>query len=397
MASKEAVIYVTRDIERAMGMAPSLNYYIVTNKTQYSEEMYNLYPKHIFLVDSKEILSTYELLNHKEVLKFISQFDSKIVVFKNTKQIEELCKIQNLTLLNPDAALAEKIENKISQVKWLGNLSSLLPKYEILQTKDIDWKKEVFILQWAHGHTGDGTILVQNEEALNNLKEKFPNREAKITPYIKGPMFTLNIVASKEKIFSGNISYQITGILPFTENIFSTIGNDWSIPHSILTESKIEELKKIAHLVGEKMREDGWKGLFGIDVIYDEERDTLSLIEINARQPASTTFESELENNLRDQGISGLTIFETHILALLDQKIEGEIIPINDGAQIVQRITSVKKEIDENKIIDAGYNVIKYNNPKINSDLLRIQSKKGILEAHTKFNKRGKEIIELLS
>ena len=87
------------------------------------------------------------------------------------------------------------------------------------------------------------------------------------------------------------------------------------------------------------MSESGWKGLFGIDVIYDEERDQFKLIEINARQPASTTYESQLQSKFRGHGLTGSTIFEAHLAALTDSPLTEKQIEINDGAQIVQRVT----------------------------------------------------------
>jgi predicted ATP-grasp superfamily ATP-dependent carboligase len=215
---------------------------------------------------------------------------------------------------NPGVVLSEKVENKISQVEWLGELDSFLPSHRIVEVKDIEWNKTPFVLQWSHGHTGDGTILIKDESELNALKEKFPYREARITDFINGPMFTVNIVVTKTVILLGNISYQITGMLPFTTNSFSTIGNDWSLPHTILTDTQLKNFESIAEKVAQKMQKEGWLGLFGIDVIYDQERDSLHLIEINARQPASTTFESELQNNVRIHGVGGITTFEAHLL-----------------------------------------------------------------------------------
>ena len=398
MASEQTnIVYVTRDIERALGKTPEGNYHIITNRTPYAEEIKLKYPMHVLLVDSPEILDTYELLLDPEVQNIITTFKAQVLVFKNTIHIEQLCYEKGWTLLNPSAELSEKIENKITQVKWLGELSSLLPPHKIELVKDIKWNKNAFILQWAHGHTGEGTILISNEKELEELKTKFPHREARITDFIKGPMFTVNIVVTETIILLGNISYQITGILPFTENALSTIGNDWSVTHTILNESHIIRFNELAEKVAQKMQSSGWRGLFGIDVIYDEERDNLHLIEINARQPASTTYESKLQDEVNMFGVPGINTFDAHLSTLLHLPIKTSLIPINDGAQILQRVTNQIKKVDTKKIIDAGYNVINYSNKKINADLVRIQSKLGIMEAHNKFNKRGKEILELIS
>ncbi len=399
-----SIVYIARDIERALGKEPKGDYYIITNKTSYGIEIKNKFPDNIFLIENKEILDTYDLLAREDVKEIINKLKAKILVFKNTLNIEDFCKENNWELLNPDARLSDIAENKISQVSWLGELASLLPPHSIDMVKNIKWNKKPFILQWSHGHTGDGTILIQNEKDLENIKTKFPHRDARITDFIKGPVFTMNIVVGEKEILFGNISYQITGISPFTENPFSTIGNDWSVPYTILSEENLKEFHSIANDIAKKMQKSKWLGLFGIDIIYDEERNKLHLLEINGRQPASTTFESELQSKINTEAKTekktekgeAITIFEAHIKALNRELKGNSIIVINDGAQILQRLTKENLKINTNKIIEAGYKVIEYQNTKINSDYLRIQSDKGIMETHNKFNSRGKEILQSL-
>ena len=48
-----SILYVARDIERALGKMPEGEYYIVTNKTPYAVENQNVHPKNIFLIESK--------------------------------------------------------------------------------------------------------------------------------------------------------------------------------------------------------------------------------------------------------------------------------------------------------------------------------------------------------
>jgi hypothetical protein len=432
--SKKAVIYVTRDIERALGKDPCAEYCIITNKSTYALEIQKKFPEFVFLVESADmsrILDTHEILILPDVATLISEKKSDVLVFKNTKQIEEICTKNGWHLLNPSAELSEKIENKISQVSWLGDAKKYLPPHTVGTVSNIRsetqsagagfLKTGPSVLQWAHSHTGEGTILIPSLETPAGKKgfaliqEKFPNREARVTTFIKGPMFTANICINPRNsdISSiGNMSYQITGILPFTENPFSTIGNDWSVPHTILTEKNQIQFREIAEAVATQMHTSGWKGLFGIDCIYDEERDMLYLIEVNARQPASTTFESTLQSHVRRHGVPGLTMFEAHLDALQSgerKKDKQKTIPeknieINDGAQILQRVTLLTEKWDTKKVQDMTsaleekkYSVISYENKKINSDLLRIQSFRGIMETHTKFNTRGKEILEIIS
>ena len=267
--------------------------------------------------------------------------------------------------------------------------------------KNVMWAKKPLVIQWAHGHTGDGTFIINSEAELNTVKNKFPERYARISDYMNCSTFTVNVVVAGNNVLVGNISYQITGLQPFTENIFSTIGNDWSVVGSLLSDTEIKYIEDMAIEIGTKMSAQGWRGLFGIDVIKDLERNNIHLIEINARLPASTSFESKLQNELKiSSHIQGINIFEAHIDALKGQPVTQKLIEINDGSQVVLR---VKKDIDHisDDIIGSlqlsGYTIIQYQNTELNMDLLRIQSSKGIMAGHNSWNNRGKEIIDTLT
>jgi len=395
------IIYVTRDIERALGTIPNENFIIVTNKTPYGELIQKQYPDFIHFVSSqnKDLLGTTELLSHRDTAKLVAE-ESHILVFKNTLRVESEINAKKWKVINPKSYLAERVENKLSQIRWLGELGKYLPTHTVKLTKQITWKNEPFIVQWAHGHTGDGTILIKTREELSALQEKFPERMARLSSFISGPSFTVNAIVSKEKIMMGNVSYQITGLQPFTDNEFSTIGNDWGFAHKFLNDRDLGNIQAIVRDVGVKLQKDGWKGLFGVDFIMDEKTRRMHLIEVNARQPASTTFESLLELKEREtKGIKGITTFEAHLRALLDLPIDQDIIAITDGAQIVQRLTKHVQSIFDDAVSaleKRGYEVIAYQNTIANSDLLRVQSQKSIVERHGLLNEEGSKITEII-
>lgn len=400
MPKARKTLYIARDIERALGSEPGEDYRIATNRTPYAEEMKKRWPQFVHLTDSqKGFEDTAELMASDHVRRLIADTGSDIVVFKSNPRIEAIAKENGWTLLNPPSALAEKVENKITQVEWLGELVKYLPAHSVGAAKGLKWNKEPLVIQWAHGHTGDSTMLVNSAQELKAVQEKFPDRPARASAFVRGPSFTVNAVVTKDSVLVGNVSYQITGLPPFTDNPFTTIGNDWSLTHSLLDESEISYIETMAREIGGKLNAEGWRGLFGIDVMKDIELNKLFLIEINARQPASTTFESFLQGEFRRQGIQGLTVFEAHLKALRGEPVGGPLIPLNDGAQIVQRVTRSVKEVPDDAVGSlelAGYSVIQYPNTEYNTDLLRIQSLRGIMEGHGKLNKRGKEIVELI-
>ena len=402
---KETIVYISREMERTVGMSPSEHYRIVAGRTPYGEVVKKEYPDFVTLIDSADdkSLGTSDLMAHPDTAKLMSELAAAgkrpyIVVFKNTARIEPLARERGWTIVNPPADTSEKIENKVSQVRWLGTMESYLPPHRLKSMSGVSWRGEPFIVQWAHGHTGAGTILVESEEALKKLQERFPERRARVTDYVSGPSFTANIVVTPDKIEAGGISYQITGLRPFTDKPFVTVGNDWSIVGSLLSALDIESIKSLVHELGVKMQGEFWRGLFGIDLIKYEKTGRLYLIEVNARQPASTTFESALQEAERAKGAVGLTTFEAHISALLGHPLTKPLIEVTEGAQIVQRVTPAAKIPAEavSSMEKAGFKTVAYGNTRENEDLLRIQSDKGIMSGHGTFNDDGKKIIEIL-
>ncbi len=402
MVLPHPIVYVTRDIERALGTKPINNYFIVANKTPYAESVRVQFPENIFLFqkENDELFDTYELLEQPEVINFIHEHEASVLVFQNTPRIERLCQKNNIHLLNPDATLARTIEEKISQVMWLEGDKELLPPHEVttLELIDIEKQQFPFVLQFNHSHTGEGTYIINTINEFTDLKNLFPKRDVRLTRFIQGPVFTLNTVVGKHFEY-GNISYQITGLAPFTDLPFATIGNDWKLPRSILTEQEREKIAHIARRVGERLQKQNWKGLFGIDVIQDSKTRDIFLLEINARQPASTTLESILQDK---QSPSIQTIFEKHLLALIEKDTPEKKTPrLTNGAQILQRITnSINAGVIKIKLSTlppSVFAVIQYNNTAHNKDLLRIQSTEGLLESHTGLNAIGKQIKESLT
>ena len=410
--TQNPIIYITRDIERALGFTlDNPSYYIISNSNTFAKKIATD-KTNILLIEAEKQLDTWELLQNKQTKDFINKISTsakatadknnpQILVFKNTKQIEKICADNNWKLLNPSAQLATTIEEKISQIKWLGDKAKFLPEHKVDICKNINFKNEKFILQFNQSHTGSGTILVESQKQLTEIKNKFPMREVKVTKFIEGLLLTNNNIVTNKEIILGNISYQITGLEPFTNNKFSTIGNDWGLAHKILNDKQLVKYQEIVEAVGKKMQTENWRGLFGVDIILEKDSDNLYLIEINARQPASTTFESQLQiaNKKSDNEI---TTFEAHLLALLNKNFaDKKLIEITDGAQIIFRKNKELKEKQlqtiKTNLEKENFTVIKYDNQKANSDLLRIQSKQSIMENHNKFNKTGKKIADNLT
>lgn len=327
------MVYITRDIERAAGIPfETPGFFVITNATIASTKLHAIHAN-IICVQGDTHLDTHELLEHEQTKEWMhTHADAHILVFKNSGKIERICSTNNWILLNPSATLANTVEQKISQLGWLDELTTLLPPHQILTCKELSDSHIPCVVQFNHGHTGTGTVFVASSKELEYLHTTFPDRPARITKYIDGMMCTLNAVITSDTVLTSTISYQITGIKPFTDNPFATVGNDWVFPKKILSKEQAEQIHAIAKQVGNKLQASGWRGLFGIDVIVEKRTGDIFLIEINARQPASSSYESTLQSTLHP------TTMEAHIFALLGVPV-ARIAPILSGAQLYDRRT----------------------------------------------------------
>lgn len=412
----EPVIYVTRDLERALGLPLATpGYFIIANFTPFAK-LTAAGHDNVLLIEAAKLLDTHELLAHPQAVDFITaRTNPHILVFKNTGVIEKICAGHNWHLLNPSATLANMIEEKISQIEWLGDLTYFLPPHQIQLLKEVRFDGTPFVLQFNRAHTGNGTMLIDSPEKLHELQVKFPERPVRVTKYVEGVMCTSNNVVTATGVLVGNISYQITGLAPFTDQPFVTVGNDWRLGNEIWRRSQLagylytDQYFLLVEEIGKRLGASGWRGLFGIDFVVrldeDGNPDNLYLIEINSRQPASTTYESWLqkESKIKNQE-SGMTTFEAHLLSLLGADLAGaELIEVDDGAQIILRNQNGRNFLPEklrefsNKLMAHDFNIIPYTNSAPGSDVLRIQSATGIMNRHREFNERGVQILKCLT
>ncbi len=312
------VFYVVKDIEKAKGLdlEKFSDVVIITNRSPMADKMIEDFPERI-LKNNEGYLSTFDLLKkYKEIIS--ADKDRYIIVFKNTSQIQEFCLKNNWQLLNPDYDLSYLLERKITQYDYFaGNglpyPKTIISKFEDLSFQDIKNELSVpFIVQYNVSHTGEGTSKIESEEEYINLQTKFPKRIVKFSEYLEGDIYTINACVMPDgKVLCGKISYQITGIENLTTHEFATVGNDWQIG-GILQDNIKNKIEELANRVGSLSHQAGWRGLLGIDFIVSDNR--VYVIEINARQAISASFETDLAGQM---GKTGPLIW--HIEALLGE------------------------------------------------------------------------------
>jgi predicted ATP-grasp superfamily ATP-dependent carboligase len=387
---KKTLFYVCRYPERARGLENLLKNYKI---------IYSIPPQ-----------DTAKIIENKKISR------GYLAVFKNNAKISRLCREKKIKLINPNWQLAEKYENKISQYQWLKKIIfKNLPKTAVIIPKNSNFKSltsslgNKFIAQFNRSHTGEGTFLISNKKDWEKIKKSFPQRQIKCVETIKGDPITVNACVWGKNILVGNPSYQITGRKDLTDFKFSTVGNDWNYADKILSKKNKKEIEILTQKIGLAMAKEGWRGLFGLDFILNNKK--LIVIEINARQPASTGLETIIQ---RKTG-TGLTMLAAHFASLLKLPFpagqNNQLQKINCGGQIIIR---KKKNGSSDKILNlknksslitaqrdpVNGKIIKTDirTKNINAEIGRIQNfNQGFVKNDKEWNEMGKKLIRLLA
>lgn len=328
------LFYVTSDPERALGLESVINnYHIVcidhTDIVDYLEKS----GVKVFCLE-KELgkkntifRNSAKLLDHELTKKYIESNSSGsgyFITFKVSKRFEQIARNYNFKILNTSPELNKSFEEKLSQYELLSKNTINFPKTKIIKLKDSDFDNlnielgKGFVLQFNKGHTGSGTVFIDENEELETLKDKFPDRLARFSKKINGEAYTLNAVVAKKEVLTAGLSYQITGVEELTKKEGGTVGNDFSFIENLslgVRKAILIETKKI----GNKMRESGYLGLFGVDFVVRNKE--VFVIEINARQPASVSFFNQIQ---LEKNETPLSIYHLALFLEIDFEVDSE-------------------------------------------------------------------------
>lgn len=250
--------------------------------------------------------------NSKELLKidasqeYISGFNNpSIFSRKVTPGIEKFASAQNLTVLGNARSVRDKYENKVFFRESL-KASGIEPiPAETYEYRDITWellkniqkrigKKIVLQVSELTYGGGVGTAFIENEadfgdfitrmERLKNAKVPRKVETVIVTPYVEGTPSSIIGCVTKYGVITGTVQTQLQDISEvFCPKKGSGVycGHDWS--YKRYPDNVVYEAKKIARLFGEHISKDGYRGIFGLDLIINEELEKVYPIECNPR------------------------------------------------------------------------------------------------------------------
>lgn len=291
------------------------------------------------------------VLCHPRTKEYLARFrDPALIVYKTSSRMERICRKNGWLLVGTPLMFGKKLlEDKVKFRRLLKEIGVPLPPGEIVWAENLAFRRDFlafkdtyglpFVLQHPRRGGGKGTFFIHSEEewqkALRKLRiyeregqevrEKLEGLEVIIAKYIKGPSPSITGCVTRHGTLSTSPQYQIIDA-PELYNpkkgsgLFC--GHDWT--SSRFSADITQQAYGIVEKIGAYFKRIGYKGIFGIDFVLDEQEQRLYVTECNPRLLGSfpTLTMAQIKNNEPP-------IIAFHLLEYLNADYEIDVQEIN--------------------------------------------------------------------
>ena len=233
----------------------------------------------------------------------------KFVVYKSMGKFEQICIDNGWEFVGNKREIRDKYENKKYFKELLRELGVKTIPGDNYKIEDLHFgiikeykekykcKKVVLQIAEATWGGGTGTFFIETEEDFekyntrtSELFEKLKDTEKRIetvnvAPFIEGISSSVPCCATKFGTFVGSIQTQLVDVpeigakLATRSGVYS--GHDWVV--NTFSEKSQKQAEEIARKFGDYIYKEGYKGIFGIDLITTEDGEVWP-VECNPRE-----------------------------------------------------------------------------------------------------------------
>lgn len=251
------------------------------------------------------------LLKDKAVKDYIKKEAKKrkigIYIYKSTKEIDDICRKEKWTLIGNKESVYRKV---IKREYFYHLLEKIKRKREVLISKIDDLEKNINEAFDKFGNKIVAQLILDKEEGggrstifffkknkkniyqiinkrLKDIKYEGAQPLVVISRFHKGPNMSISgCITAENGVLTSNAQYQLIDIkeVSAAKNNATGVfcGHDWSLSSNI-SEKINKEAEAIAVEIGNLLKKEGVRGIFGVDFIWDEKIEEVVPLEINVR------------------------------------------------------------------------------------------------------------------
>lgn len=314
--------------------------------------------------------------------KFLNNLNEpfKFLIYKSMGRFEKVCEENGWSFLGNKMEVRDKYENKKifkEIIRELGIESIpgdnlLIPDvtFETIKYYQNKFKVNKIVLQLAEATWGggSGTFFIESQEDFDKYNSRVTELYSKlkdtkkridtvnIAPFIEGISSSIPCCATRFGTLTGSIQTQLVDIaevgakLPTRSGVFA--GHDWS--YKVFSREAQKKASEIGQKFGDYIYKNGYRGIFGLDLIVDE-NDKVWPVECNPRETDAFPLITMLQ---MEKGAIPMQVF--HNLEHLNSDYEIDFKEVDDSykvnyeaSQILIYNRSTNYMIDRN-VIQAG-------------------------------------------
>jgi biotin carboxylase len=274
------------------------------------------------------------LLGHKEVVDYIGRHGSggKAVFLMFDEETEDLAREIGLEVAFPPAKLRHRLDSKIVTTE-LGNEAGVPSVPNALGTADsyahlLRLAKDAglgddLVVQTPYGDSGHTTFFIADEGDWREHEDEVVGQDLKVMKRIEPRECAIEGVITRHGTLVGPLMAELTGFPELTPYDGGWCGND--VFPDVLTPKQRALARERTFAMGERLRQEGYRGYFELDFLADADTGEIWLGELNPRVTGASSI-----TNVTAVAYGDMPLFLFHLLEFMDVDYEIDVDELNE-------------------------------------------------------------------
>jgi biotin carboxylase len=283
--------------------------------------------------DSIEEICNY-LLANKEVVDHVkARGPGKAVFLMFDDETERLAAGAGLEVAFPPAALRRRLDSKIVTTQ-LGDEAGVPSVPNVLGRASVygDLLKLAagagigtdLVVQTPYGDSGQTTFFIASEDDWHEHETQMVGQELKVMKRINCREAAIEGVITRHGTLVGPLMTELTGYPELTPYGGGWCGND--VFAGALSAEHRRQARAYTQQMGERLRQEGYRGYFELDFLADMDTGDMWLGELNPRVTGASSM-----TNVTAVAYGDMPLFLFHLLEFLDVDYEIDVDELNAG------------------------------------------------------------------
>ncbi len=274
------------------------------------------------------------LLGHKEVGDLVAANggSGKAAFLMFDEETEELAAELGLDMAFPPASLRHRMDSKIETTR-LGNEAGV-PSVPNTMGRGTDYRGllelaagaglgDDLVVQTPYGDSGQTTFFIASDGDWKEQEKKIVGHDIKVMKRIEPRELAIEGVITRHGTLVGPLMAELTGFPELTPYDGGWCGND--VSPELLTEKQRRSARERTIAMGERLRQEGYRGYFELDFLLDAETGEMWLGELNPRVTGASSI-----TNVTAVAYGDMPLFLFHLLEFMDVDFEFDVDELNE-------------------------------------------------------------------